>query len=47
MRRIKVVPLEATDIYLVDAFGVPIVKAQRASTGVRGSVVSEIPPTLG
>jgi len=35
MRRIKVVPLEATDIYLVDACGVPIVKAQRASTGVR------------
>ncbi len=35
MRRIKVVPLEATGIYLVDACGVPIVKAQRASTGVR------------
>ncbi len=35
MRRIKIVPLEATGIYLVDAFWVPIVKAQRASTGVR------------
>jgi hypothetical protein len=47
MRRIKVVPLEATGIYLVDVCGVPIVKAQRASTGVSGSVVSELPPTLG
>jgi hypothetical protein len=46
MRRIKVVPLEATGIYLVDAREVPVVKATRDSTGVgarRGLGVDAIP----
>ncbi len=50
MRHIKVVPLEATGIYLVDACGVPIVKAKRARRASEplareGLVVRELPAT--